>query len=312
MTAGDLYHLVRRRLTAAGITDAQLEADELCKKFLGVSRTELLLSDFEVEDVFEGTDRELPVLVREKAYGALSKIPCTAFPERAARPVDGEGLVHALERRLAGEPLQYILGEWDFMGFRTLVRPGVLIPRGDSELLARTAVEKIKKRRESVFLELCCGSGAVGLAVARLTGARPTLTDISEEALALTRDNAALYGIEAEILKKDASYDFDFQKKFPLAIANPPYIAYSEKLEDEVALYEPSLALYAPEEGLYFYRQITAHADAFLSSGGLLLFEIGERQGAAVTALMERQFQEVTVLQDYGGHDRVVCGKFRG
>lgn len=275
MTARECYKRGRSELTAANISDAALVAGELLRAFCGVRREELLLSDRKLS---EGEER--------------------AFAE-------------ALERRLKGEPLQYILGEWDFCGFPTKVRPGVLIPRGDSEHLARAGAAWAKRLGTDRILDLCCGSGAVGLAAAKLSGTRAVLVDISKRALMLTAENAELYGVAARTVQTDVTEPFELGERFSVVVCNPPYIAYHETVSAEVTRFEPPQALFAPEEGLFFYRRIVELADCFLEPEGVLLFEIGESQGDAVEELMAPRFSDLLRLQDYAGHDRVVIGRFR-
>lgn len=276
MNARSLYREARARLAAMSVSDAELVAGELMRAFCGMRREELLLSDRELS---EG---------EERAFAA------------------------ALERRLSGEPLQYILGEWEFCGFPTKVRPGVLIPRGDSEHLARAGAEWARRLGADRILDLCCGSGAVGLAAAKLSGVRATLVDISEPALALAAENAALYGVAACTVRADVTRPFELGERFAVVVCNPPYIAYEERLSAEVTRFEPPQALFAPEGGLFFYRRLVEFADCFLEREGVLLFEIGASQGDAVERLMEPRFSDLLRLRDYGGHDRVVVGRFRG
>jgi len=197
-----------------------------------------------------------------------------------------------LARRLNDEPLAYILGEWDFYGLTFVVTPDVLIPRIDTELLARLAIEKAPPNAK--ILDLCCGSGCLGLAIKHYrSDAAVTLADISSKALDVAKQNAARLGLAADFLPCDMlamqSVDFD---KYDLVVCNPPYIKSSEiaSLDTTVCEHEPSLALDGGEDGLVFYRALSDYwAVANVVSGTLphLLMEVGECQAAAVAAMFE-------------------------
>ena len=213
----------------------------------------------------------------------------------------GEGwLKEAVARRLRGEPLQYILGQWEFMGLPFAVGPGALIPRQDTETLCEAALSWLRTRPGASVLDLCCGTGCIGVSLARLGGARVSFADISPDALALARENAARNGVAG------AFYESDLFAHVPgvydLIACNPPYLSAAELRSCQRELqFEPALALLGGADGLDFYRRLAAQWRAHLVPGGLLLMEIGSNQGPAVRGL----FPGADILKDLRGLDRV-------
>ncbi len=207
-----------------------------------------------------------------------------------------------LERRVAGEPLQYILGEWSFMGLPFYVDERALIPRQDTELLCETAVRMINERNYSSALDLCTGSGCIAVSLTKLTKASVTAADISKEALELAGENAALN--EAQVSFVTSDLFADISGKFDLITCNPPYLSQADmdQLQPEVA-FEPKLALYGGEDGLDYYRRIAGAYLSHLNPGGALLLEIGSTQAQSVAALFEAK---ASVLQDLCGNARVL------
>ena len=211
----------------------------------------------------------------------------------------------AVARRLAHEPLQHILGEWDFMGLTFKVSPDVLIPRQDTETLCEEAERLIKERGYKTLLDICTGSGCIGVSLQKRTGIRTTISDISEKALAVARENAEKLGADCEMEKSDLFSAFG-GRKFDLITANPPYIpSETVKTLSEEVKKEPTLALDGGADGLDLYRRIAENFAEHLNEGGALLMEIGFDQGKSVPALFEGA--EVRVLKDLAGLDRVVA-----
>ena len=209
-------------------------------------------------------------------------------------------LRQAADRRLKGEPLQYILGEWEFMGLPFLVEPGALIPRQDTETLCEAALGWLKTRPGAAVLDLCCGTGCIGVSLAKLGKAKVTFADVSPEALALAKRNAEKNGVSGTF------YESDLLSGVPgvydLIACNPPYLTAAEMASCQRELtFEPALALYGGEDGLDFYRRLARAWEARVSPGGLLLMEIGATQGEAVRAL----FPGAKILKDIRGLDRV-------
>ncbi|MBR6007241.1 MAG: peptide chain release factor N(5)-glutamine methyltransferase [Clostridia bacterium] len=219
-----------------------------------------------------------------------------------------EKLESCIERRLAHEPLQYIIGEWDLMGLTFSVTPDVLIPRQDTETLCEIAEKLIRERGYKRLLDLCTGSGCIGLAVGKRTGAAVTLADISAEALAVAKTNAAALGVPARLVQSDLFSAFGGEE-FDIITVNPPYIpsAVIETLSPEVQR-EPRLALDGGADGLALYRRIREDFASHLAPGGTLLMEIGFDQGESVPALFAGT-GEITLIRDDGGRDRVVTAE---
>ena len=207
-----------------------------------------------------------------------------------------------LERRLTGEPLQYILGEWSFMGLPFYVDERALIPRQDTELLCETALKLITGRGYQSCLDLCTGSGCVAVSIAKLGNIAVTAADISRDAIALTQENAELN--EVPLTVKQSDLFADISGKYDLITCNPPYlsIADMDSLQKEVS-FEPELALYGGEDGLDFYRSIRNSYREHLNADGTLLLEIGNTQAEAVAAIFDAK---ISLLKDLCGNDRVL------
>ena len=225
------------------------------------------------------------------------------------------------QRRAAREPLQYLAGRWPFLDFELQVGPGVLVPRADTELLCETGARFLAGKPEPAVLDLCAGSGCVGLGLKRLVpGARVTALEKSPEAFHWLQKNAAsaLPGSStgAPALRAVQGDVFGFEAQLApggldLILANPPYVTEAELalLAPELS-FEPREALYAPGEGLAFYRHIAPAYQPALAPGGWLAFEIGWQQGAAVQQLLlAAGYQNVKCRQDLSGNDRVVLGQ---
>jgi len=234
----------------------------------------------------------------------------------------GDEVCHAVDaavgRLLKGEPLAYILEEWDFYGMRLHVTKDVLIPRDDTCAVTALAIKQALFLQQAPrILDLCTGSGCIGLAVAsRVRDARVTLADISTEALCVAKKNVAaqkLSGrvscVQANALEQPAA----FLGKFDMIISNPPYITGQEmrELPESVKDYEPHLALFGGEDGLDFYRSIAKNYAQALKPGGYLCFEFGMGQGDAVCGILE--MNGYTILErtrDYNDRERAVIAQY--
>lgn len=280
-TYNEIYLDIRRTLKESGVEQAQLEAVELMCAALGKRREEVL--------------RDLSLYAGEhmtqQVYGLL-------------------------QRRLAGEPIAYIVGEWEFYGLTLTVNPDVLIPRPDTELLVERGILAVRDLPQARVLDLCTGSGCVGLALAyNCPQAQVVLADWSKKALEVARQNLLRCQLTDQVALVQANALEDPARElgdFDLILCNPPYIprrVVEEELDLSVRGYEPHMALDGGEDGLDFYRAITLHWKWALRSGGKLAFEIGYDQSQAVEQLMrERGFVQVRSFRDPGGHWRVVEG----
>lgn len=280
-TYNNLYLDTRQRLREAGVEGAQLEARELLCHAAGKNR--------------------------EQFYRDMALY--------APDPVE-EKLAALVERRLAGEPVAYLIGEWEFYGLTLEVTPDVLIPRMDTEVLAERAILLARAAGEGArVLDLCAGSGCVGLAVAaNVPTCRVVLADVSEAALKICKGNvrrnelnARVTCVQADALQKPdaALWDFD------VIACNPPYIPTGDLagLDVSVRDYEPRSALDGGADGLDFYRAIAAQWGSALRLGGSLLFEVGINQAMDVAALLEGSgFEDIQSTQDTQGIPRVVEG----
>jgi len=224
-----------------------------------------------------------------------------------------------IERRAVREPLQYILGTQEFMGIRFEVSPSVLIPRQDTEILAEQALLRLKGGER--ILDMCTGSGCILLSLAKrkkLSGGIGI--DISPEALDIAERNRIRVltgGSQTEVnqicfLHSDLFSGLDKKSNFDMIVSNPPYITKQEMegLMPEVADYEPHMALFGGEDGLCFYRRIAKEAWKYLCPGGWILLEIGCAQAYAVKVLLqENGYEELEIIQDLAGLDRVVAAR---
>ena len=214
----------------------------------------------------------------------------------------------ALKKRSEHIPLQYIVGETEFMGLPFKVNSSVLIPRQDTETLVEEALKVAKPGMK--VLDMCTGSGCIIISILRhgkeLEG---YASDISRHAINVAKENAKLNQVAVSFETGDL---FDHIKgKYDIIVSNPPYIRTEEiaKLMPEVQNFEPYDALDGKEDGLFFYRKIVEQAGDYLNPGGHLLFEIGHDQGLDVSELMEQAgYKDVRVIKDLAGNDRVVTG----
>ncbi len=223
-----------------------------------------------------------------------------------------------LERAQAGEPLAYLIGQWDFHGMTLTVTPDVLIPRDDTEAVTGLAIHvaKLKLPQNPRVLDLCTGSGCIGLAIAReVPDARVTLGDISPAALKVAKQNAQEQHLTGRVsivpvdAKKPAA---PFLGQFDLIVSNPPYVTTQEMQELDVSVknYEPELALHGGEDGLDFYRAILQNFCGALKPGGWLAFEFGAGQERKVQALLEQHhFRVEEFKKDLGGIVRAVLAR---
>ena len=225
----------------------------------------------------------------------------------------------AVERIVEGEPLAYVLGRWEFYGLELIVTPDVLIPRDDTCALAEVAIKKaLFLDQDPRILDLCTGSGCVGLAIAsRVKDARVTLADISREALAVAKKNAAMHHLTGKVscIQADALKPATpFLGQFDMIVSNPPYITTKEmeELDHSVRDYEPHLALWGGEDGLDFYRAISVNYKKALKPGGYLAFEFGDGQGDGVCEILEKNgYTVLDRVRDYNDRERAVLARLR-
>lgn len=240
---------------------------------------------------------------RKSDYYAHGEMPLSCEQEQLYRKL--------LERRGEHVPLQHLTGNQEFMGLTFCVSPDVLIPRQDTETLVEEALKVLMPGMR--ILDVCTGSGCILLSLLHhCPGAEGLGVDISEAALAVARENAERNQIDAKFQKSDMFGSVPETEVFDCIVSNPPYIASAEieALMEEVRNHEPRIALDGGADGLIFYRILAREAGAYLKPGGYFLLEIGYDQGMSVSALLEEAgFEEVRVVRDLCGNDRVVCGR---
>lgn len=224
----------------------------------------------------------------------------------------------AVNRVLTGEPLAYVLGQWEFYGLTLQVNRDVLIPRDDTCAVTQLAIKQALFLDASPrILDLCTGTGCIGLAIAsRVKDAKVTCADMSKEALAVAKKNVTLNKLTGRVscVQADAMAEPNpFLGKFDMIVSNPPYITAAEmkELPDSVKNYEPHMALYGGEDGLDFYRSIAEKYANALKPGGYLCFEFGMGQGDAVCEILQKN--GYTVLErsrDYNDRERAVIARY--
>lgn len=232
-------------------------------------------------------------------------------------PVDQENkLKEKIERRLQGEPVAYILGEWEFYGLTLKVGPGVLVPRSETETLVDLVLERFKQKEDLCFADLGSGSGCIAAAlISNLSISEATVVEKSVDAFAYTKKN--LEGFKkSEIKLLNMSTEDALaggESKYDFIVANPPYISADDPdLEDNVRAFEPSEALFAANQGTAAIESWLQLASSSLKTGGFYFFEIGWKQESEVSFLLEKveNLKLVEVAKDLSGHPRVViCEK---
>ena len=221
-------------------------------------------------------------------------------------------IMRACERRAKGEPLSNIFGFVDFYGLRFSVNKKVLSPRMDTEVMVEAVINKAKEIDAKNILDLCTGSGAIAVTLAKNTDCKIYASDISKQALAVAQENAKANDAKVEFCQSDLTKGLKKNKKYDIIVSNPPYIKSGdiEKLDVEVKKYDPKLALDGGEDGLDFYRRIAVEATEKLAKKGWLYLEIGKGQEKEVCSLLEENgFENIQTIKDYNKIERVVYGR---
>lgn len=241
----------------------------------------------------------------------LTRAQLIAYPERAEAVTASAAYRAALARRLAGEPIAYILRTREFFGLEFEVTPDVLIPRPETELLVELALERIPEEEALRVLDIGTGSGCIAVTLAaQRPAARVVATDISDAALEVARRNALRYGVQVEF-RQGTLFTPVAGRRFDLVVSNPPYIdSVDPHLRRGDLRFEPRTALTPGDEGTSLLRAIVAQAPAALAPGAWLLLEHGFDQGAAVrAALLDAGYTDVSTVPDLGGQPRVSLGR---
>ncbi len=228
--------------------------------------------------------------------------------ERILKVAEAKAILRIVDERLTGKPLWYIVGDTDFYGYKIKVDERVLIPRPETEELALMVVQAVEEGQS--VLDLCTGSGAIAIAVYKEAEKakrkiKMTAVDISEDALALAKENAELNGADILFLQSDLFKRL--RGRFDVIVSNPPYIPSAEidRLQREVRDYEPRLALDGGADGLDIYRRIAEEAGKYLNRGGMLIMEVGEGQAQQVVRMFKGSAYSM-IIKDFNGVDRYV------
>ena len=281
MTIDKTYKAITEKLTEAGVDSPAFDAISLMEAVLGTKRKDLILS-----------------------------------PEKEISQEDADKLLSFTQRRAKGEPLQYIMGYWEFFGRKYYVGEGVLIPRDDTEVVLRSTFEHldaVSKVRAPQIADLCSGSGIIAISLkCRYPESQVTAIEISDLALPYLIKNSDKHNADMTIVSGDifTCEDIFSDEELDLIISNPPYVTQKdmENLQREVQ-FEPALALAGGEDGCDFYRGIIPLYAKKLRKGGMLAFEYDEGQTDTIRALMEAEgFTDIKVFKDIGGVHRAING----
>lgn len=253
---------------------------------------------------------EVKMLIEHFAnYGVKDIIMGKKLDEKKLALVKEKAILRAKTR----QPIQHIIGFADFMGEKFIVNPSVLIPRDETEILVRKAVDIINENNFKMALDVGTGSGCIACMVAKHTDCQIIGLDISTDALNTALDNASRLNLfnKAIFRKSDIFSNVKPGESFDIIISNPPYITPSEKIniQKEVS-FDPDIALFTKDnQGLEFYEKITTQAPTILNPNGFLIFELGIGQSEHVKNIMSKNFKNIEVIKDLAGIDRVISGQ---
>jgi len=221
-----------------------------------------------------------------------------------------------IERRNANEPISYITGKKEFMSLDFVVKPGILIPRPDTEILVEEII-KLYNGKKPKIIDICTGSGAIAVSLAHyIKGAKVLALDKYDVCVEAASENSKRNNVSVEVIQGDVFEKLPFSDcDFDCVVSNPPYIEKStlETLLPDVKNYEPEYALDGGEDGLIFYKRITFLAECLLRSGGILAYEIGYNQAKSVSGIIDMcgHFKNIAVVKDLSGLDRVIIAEKR-
>lgn len=281
MVVKDIISIGERRLEDAGVLNPKVDAEQLFCYMRKIDKKGLFM--------------EWPSILEEELV---------------------EKYFNLLDLRASRMPLQYITGTQEFMGSVFRVNQEVLIPRQETEILVTKAVEIINKKKSWKVLDVCTGSGAIGISIAKLCKKATVIaSDMSERALEVAKFNAAAIGVTKKVSFVQGDMFEPFVKKFgnikfDMIISNPPYIRSSviPTLEEEVKDFEPLMALDGGEDGMFFYRKIIYDAYNYLKKDGVLMLEIGDDQADQIVDLLDsvNKYKDIQVVKDLTCRERVV------
>lgn len=219
---------------------------------------------------------------------------------------DGD-INEAIKKLEQGIPVQYIVGNVDFYGYTFKVNPNVLIPRFETEELVSRTIKYIKKYfNKPDIVDIGCGSGCISVTLSKELNVQVDATDISSEALEIAKENSKMNNANVQFFQGNMLEPL--QKKYDVIISNPPYIAYDEEIEEIVKNNEPHIALYAPNDGLFYYEEILKNSNKYLNKRSMIAFEIGYTQGKKIKSLTYKYLpnSKVVIEKDLSSRDRFV------
>lgn len=277
MTIFEAYNSTKKKLEKAGIEDYVFEAKQIIKHITGLNATQIL---------------------------TLYNNKLTQFQEN--------NLIAIIHQREVRYPLQYILGEWDFYGRSYKVGPGVLIPRADTETVIEVALEYLKEKQNPRILDLCAGSGCIGITLAKEKADSDVLMiEKHMEAFRYALENLGKnQAVNAKAMMGDIFDSTGADERYDLIVSNPPYIPQSEMKDTSPEVkFEPETALIAKDNGMEFYKAITDNYSGSIKKGGMLLFEVGINESEKVAEILKNAgFTDIKIKKDLGGIDRAVSG----
>ena len=259
-------------LLESGVNNAKQEVYFLCNELLDLSRSDLMLLE----------------TFTKKQFSVLKK---------------------AVARRAKRVPLQIIIGKSTFLDVTILENKHTLTPRPETELLTSMIIDEYKGKQVDV-LDLCSGSGCVGIAIAR-RGHKVTCADISKKAIACAKKNAELNNVEIDFVHSDMFRNIT--KKYDVIVSNPPYINSSDvlSLEPEVKKFDPIISLDGGEDGLDFYVRIANDCSEYLKENGVLYLEYGKGQAESIKKLLSKNFKNITIIKDYNNIERFIKAELK-
>ncbi len=275
MTIFEAYNNTKKRLAAAGIEDSVFEAKAIIRHITGLSNNEILTNYMNTLTEFQENNLTAIMRQREIRY-----------------------------------PLQYIFGNWGFYKYKFNVGVGVLIPRSDTEVLVETASEFLKDKQNPAVLDLCAGSGCIGISLAKdYPDSAVVMVEKFPEAARYIKQNIELNEAYNTLLLMGDVLEGDGSGEYDLIVSNPPYIPQTElSLMNAETKFEPETALLCDGDGLKFYRVISEKYKSSLKDGGMLAFEVGFSQAQSVCDILKQNgYKDIKTVKDYNGTDRVVC-----
>lgn len=241
----------------------------------------------------------------------IDKIHIITHPEQILTEREEKDFQEAIQKIKKGIPVQYITNEQEFMGSCFYVNEDVLIPQPDTEILVEEVIKLVKQKKVTV-LDLCCGSGCIGISLKKFCKeVSVVLSDVSKKAIEVAKKNAILFHVDVQMIQSNLFTNI--KEKYDIIVSNPPYIETNviTMLSQEVQN-EPNIALDGGEDGLTFYRKIIKEAPNYLNKNGYLCLEIGFNQKEAVVQLLQENFENIVTKQDLAGNNRVIIAKKKG